>query len=88
MKRPDIEFSEIAIKGLEKCYPDAEKRITAFHSIEWYVKREDTLEKSRACPAFDDMEMFIFPLHDMRILFERNGLVKVWSILKEVVEYL
>lgn len=84
MKQQDVEFSELSLNGLEKIYPDIERRETARHAVEWYVKRDDTLRKSRACPAFEDKNLFVFPLHDMRVLFERNGIVRVWSIKKEV----
>ena len=84
MKLPSVEFSELALKGLERIHPDPERASSAKFSIEWFVKREETLHKSRRCPAFDDKVMFIFPLHDMRVLYERNGTVKVWSVKRAV----
>jgi hypothetical protein len=83
-KRVKVEFSEIALKGLEKLFPDVERRQGAFHSIGWFVKRDDTVHKSTLCDAFDDLDLYVFPLSNMRILFESNGIVRVWSILKEI----
>ena len=81
MKRPDVKFSDFALQGLEKAFPDRERRESAKQSIEWYVKREETLDKSRLVPAFGDKSLFLFPLSNMKVLFEKKEKeVLVWSV--------
>jgi hypothetical protein len=87
MKRPDVKFSDFALRGLEKAFPDPERRETARHSIEWYVKRDETLLKSRSVPAFSDKDMFLFPLSNMKVLFERKELeVIIWSVSLDLTD--
>jgi hypothetical protein len=87
MKRPNVVFSDFALRGLEKKFPDPERRLSAKYSIEWHLKRDETLDKSRSCPAFTDKEMYLFPLSDMKILFEKRGdEVLVWSVSQYLPE--
>lgn len=84
MKRPDVKFSDFALRGLEKAFPNQERRVSAKQAIEWYVKREETLGKSRSVPAFGDKDLFLFPLSNMKVLFERKEQeILVWSISLE-----
>lgn len=70
--KPDIKFSDFALRGLEKVFPDREKRISAKQAIEWYVKRDETLSKSRPIPGIDGNALYLFPLSNMKILYERK----------------
>jgi hypothetical protein len=81
MKRPNVKFTEFALRGLANIFSDEERRASAKQSIEWYIKREEALGKSRPVPAFGDKKLLLFPLSDMKIMFERGDDENVvWSV--------
>lgn len=81
-----IEFGEVAIAGLNHLVPDESRRKSLKASIVFYLRR-DASERSYTCPAFDDRELYLFPIHTYRILFEISGSkVLVWSIALKTEE--
>lgn len=81
-----VEFSELAEAALRKLF-DEGRRASYRASLAFYL-REKHEEHSERCPAFSDIELFVYPLGPKwRVLYERNpSRVLVWSITEKSAE--
>lgn len=76
-----IEFSELAIAGLEECTEDADRAAALRHSIALHLSHPDAIAKSIKLAEPADRAVYMFPMWKWRITWEprhEGGLV--WSV--------
>lgn len=81
-----VEFAELALSGIGRLVGDPSKREWLKASLVFYLRR-DAEKDARPCPAFPDLELYIFPYWECRILFEiEDDCVVIWSVLPAIAE--
>jgi hypothetical protein len=68
-----------------RLFDDESRRMSLESSITFYLVSRWEID-SRRCPAFDDIDLYIYPLSTWQILFEPRGEeLLVWSVSKQAV---
>lgn len=75
-----VEFSELALAGLAKAMLDTDKRKSIEYAIRFFLKDPQAIFRSRRCPAFADLDLYIWPIQEVRVLFEVTDFAMVWSV--------
>jgi hypothetical protein len=76
-----VEFSELANASINKIF-DADRRMTCYASLTFYLRAKRELHSHR-CPAFTDLDLYIYPFGDWRVLYEVEAdRIFVWSFLQ------
>jgi hypothetical protein len=75
-----VEFSDVALEGLRR-YAPADRIEGIKRSIGFFLRDEEAIFKSRPCDAFNDLTLYIYPLAQFRVLYEKTDKIYVWSIL-------
>jgi hypothetical protein len=73
-----IEFSELALAGLDECTEDADRASALRHSISLHLSHPDAIEKSIRLAEPADRAVYMFPLGKWRVTWEphlEGGLV-------------
>lgn len=75
-----VRFSEIASAGMARLVADESRRMSLESSMKFYLVTKAQGE-SRRCPAFNDVELYIWPFWTYQILYEpRSDEIFVWSV--------
>jgi hypothetical protein len=75
-----VRFSEIAYAGMARIMPDESRRKSLEAAIKFYVVTKAPSE-SRRCPAFKDIDTYIWPFWTWQILYEpRSDEFFVWHV--------
>lgn len=80
-----IEFSELAIAGLEECTEDADRATALRYSISLHLSHPDAIDKSFRLTEPADRAVYMFPLGKWRITWEPRpdgGLVWTVALLR------
>lgn len=73
-------FTELSQASMKRLMPDESQRESMKASMTWYLRR-DAEGKSIRCPAFDDLDVYIYAFSKYRVLFElREADLRIWSV--------
>jgi hypothetical protein len=88
MPKFPVEFSEIAIAGLCHAMPDENRRKSIEFSIRFFLKSpREAIFRSRRCPAFEDKDLYLWPIEQLRVLFEvLDQRIIIWHIRTAINE--
>lgn len=76
-----VDISEIAWAGICRMYEEAERREAARLAIRHHIGNPDVDRKSRRLNSLPGKLLYVFPLHEWRVLWEWDGDSKiVWSV--------
>jgi hypothetical protein len=76
-----IEFSELALAGLEECTENADRAAALRHAIALHLSHPDAIDKSIRLAEPADRAVYLFAMWRWRITWEpRTGGGLVWSI--------
>lgn len=75
-----VRFSELARAGMARLMDDESRRKSLEHSIMFYLRSRGRAEYRR-CPAFNDVDLYIYPIWTWQVLFEiRDDEFFVWAV--------
>ena len=78
-----VEFSDLALAGIRKEFPDPSRQQSCFASLKFYLRRDHEVH-SVLCAAFDDIATFIYLFGGhWRVLYAvENHVVVIWSFTR------
>jgi len=76
-----VEFSELALKGLQESEPDPDKRESIWRSIRLHLSQADAFDKSRLLDVRSGNTLYVYPIYKWRVMWEQITEARfVWSI--------
>ena len=76
-----VEYSDLAQAGIRRHVADESRQMTCYAALLFYLGN-DARSDSVLCAAFPDLELYVYPFHTFRVLYQvRGDVVFVWSFL-------
>lgn len=79
-----VEYSDLALAGIRRHISDPGRQMSCFASLLFYLGN-DARANSVICPAFPDIQLYIYPFMTFRVLYQvKDDIVLVWSFLEAI----
>jgi hypothetical protein len=82
-----VEYSDLALAGVRRHISDPSRQMSCFASLLFYLGN-DARANSVPCPAFPDVELYVYPFMNFRVLYQvKNDVAFVWSFLEATPDH-